>query len=353
MQISPKPKIVISWHGLPFYAARLIRSGIQSLDEPVAVIATFPKQNRDDLEAELGQSVYWLDSAKQYSWQDLGLEIPEIYFQSGWLSTAFNSLGHEVYQNKGSVICISDNLWEGSLKQWVSVLLFQLKYRSYFKAFWVPGEAGTRYCQKLGIRKNNIYRGMYGADPSIFLSGLPIQQRKKQFLFVGQLIKRKGIELLINSFEIFSKDFPEWTLLVVGDGPLYSKLDAKLNGDSTKIEKFQPARQIAAKMRESRFLILPSFQEHWGLVVHEASLSGCGLITSESVGSAPDLVTLNNGYIFRVNSVTSLHNALVKAATMNDFELNKILAENSIVSAKFGPHSWAKSFIQIIQDIRS
>ena len=352
MRVNSKPKIVISWHGLPFYAARLIRAGIQSLDEPVAVIATFPRQNRDDLEEELGQSVYWLDSAKRYSWIDLGLEIPEIYFQSGWLSTAFKSLGYEVHQNRGSVICLSDNLWEGGLKQWAGALLFQLKYRAYFTAFWVPGEAGTRYCQRLGISKHDIYCGMYGADPSVFLSGMPIQDRKKQFLFVGQLIERKGIELLINAFDIFSKNFPDWELLVIGDGPLYSKLDAKLD-NNVKVEKFQPARHIAARMRESRFLILPSLQEHWGLVVHEASLSGCGLIASESVGAAPDLVTLNNGYVFRSNSVSSLHNAMVKAATMNDFQLNNILAENSTVSAKFGPHAWAKSFSQIIHDIRS
>lgn len=349
MPFSSTPQIAVSWHGLPFYAARLIRAGIQSLNEPVAVIATFPKQNRDDLEEELGQSVYWIDSKKHYSWQDLALEIPEIYFQSGWLSKAFNSLGHEVQQGRGSVICLSDNIWEGGLKQWAGALLFRLKYKSNYKAFWVPGEAGTQYCQKLGINKSSVYRGMYGADPVIFASGLPIQQRKKQFLFVGQLIERKGIDLLINSFNIFSQDFPEWTLLIIGDGSLYFEP----NNNRIRFEKFQPARQIAVKMRESRFLILPSLQEHWGLVVHEASLSGCGLLVSESVGATPDLVTLNNGFVFQTNSVSSLHNAIVKAATMNDFELSKILTENKIASAKFGPHSWSKSFVQIIHDIRS
>ena len=274
--MSEQPRIAIAWNGLPFYAARLIRAGIEQLGKPVTVIGSQPAVPITGMEAALGQKIYWLNTAKSCSWSDLQVPVPEIFFQTGWAYPGFNSLGREVRQHGGKVVSMVDNCWKNNSRQWLGAVIFRLNYQPWFDAVWVPGRSGFQLCRFFGMSENRIYQGMYGADPDVFTSGSPLSERNKQFLFVGQLIERKGVKLLVEAFQRFREQFPDWTLKVIGSGPLASFLDCP----GITVQGFQQPPVVAQIMRQSRFLILPSYEEHWGLVVHEAALSGCGLIVS-------------------------------------------------------------------------
>lgn len=337
-------RIAISWHGLPPYAARLIRTGVQSLGESVHIIASKPPALVDEVEQTLGQPVHWIDTAKTCSWSDLGLSTPEIFFQAGWLSKAFRNLGREVHQNGGRVVCLSDNSWKNYPRQWLGAIVFRMRHRPIFHAIWVPGHSGISLCRFFGMSRDRIYQGMYGADPEIFSSGVPLAEREKKFIFVGQLIERKGIDILVEAFSEFHKRHSDWSLHIIGSGPLAHLL----NVPGIKVEGFQLPKYVANIMRQSRFLILPSKEEHWGLVVHEAALSGCGLIVSRSVGASFDLVSNANGIIVTTGSVKSLYQALVKSASLTQAELNQIFSESQRVASKFGPHAWAETLSKIV-----
>ncbi|GAB4225017.1 MAG: hypothetical protein Kow0049_01980 [Stanieria sp.] len=349
-QLQKRSRIAISWSRLPPYAARLIRAGIQNLGEPVEIIASRPVALINEVESIIGQPINWVDSNQTISWSDLEMDIPEIFFQAGWLSKAFKNLGKEVDRNGGQVVCFSDNSWKNTPRQWLGALAFRIRYLQYFDAMWVPGHSGMGLLEFYGMPKHKIYQGMYGADPEVFFSQASLENREKKFVFVGQLIERKGINLLITAFSKFHLQHPEWKLHVIGQGALMDRL---LNVPGIEVEGFKPPSYVADVLRESRFLILPSYEEHWGLVVHEAALCGCGLIVSDAVGASWDLIGDRNGIVFKSNSSNSLYQGLVRAASFSETELELISSQSKAKASKFGPEKWSKTFAQIITDART
>jgi glycosyltransferase involved in cell wall biosynthesis len=341
-------RIAISWSRLPPYAARLIRSGVQSLDEPVQIIASKPPFLTDEVEQLIDRPIIWIDPNETCSWSDLGIQPPEIFFQAGWLSKAFKNLGKEVRQHGGRIVCFSDNSWKNTPRQWLGAIAFRMSHRQCFDAVWVPGYSGFQLIRFFGMPENRIYQGMYGADPEVFSPGISLAAREKKFVFVGQLIERKGVDLLVKVFSQFHKRYPDWQLHVIGSGPLSHLFDAP----GITVEGFQPPDRVASILRGSRFLILPSYEEHWGLVVHEAALSGCGLIVSKAVGASFDLVSEGNGSVFDANSCRSLYQSLEKAASLGEAELNSIFSQSQEKASKFSPRTWAETFKKIVTDFR-
>ncbi|MEL6930589.1 MAG: glycosyltransferase [Cyanobacteria bacterium J06600_6] len=343
-------KIAISWSRLPPYAAKLIAKAINISNQPVTIISSKPAALQAEVEQCVSQPIVWVDINQDISWSDLKMDVPQIFFQSGWFSTTFTGLGSEVKRNGGKVICITDNCWKNTLRQWIGALVFRLRYRNCFDAVWVPGKSGTQLMRFYGMPKNKIYQGLYSSDPQVFYSQKSIDKRGKKFIFVGQLIERKGIRLLIRAFSKFTQNYPEWKLHVIGNGVLVDEL---LEAPNIVYEGFKAPKDVAKSLRNSRFLILPSYEEHWGLVVHEAALSGCGLITSDTVGSYIDLVDENNGIVFKNNSVDSLYKAMMDAASFEDEKLQLVQTASQSKASEYSPFKWAETFIQIVSEFDS
>ena len=349
--MSKKIRIAIAWNGLPLYAARLIKEGIQRVQEPVSIIASQPNVPILGMEDFLGQKVTWIDSNEKINWDTLNLDIPDIFFHTGWAYPAFNSLGDEVRKKGGSVVSMVDNCWQNSPRQWIGALVFRLVYRRWFDAIWVPGRSANQLCRFLGMPQKRIYQGMYGADPKLFSPETPLYQRKKQFIFVGQFIQRKGVDILIKAFQKFKLEFPDWNLKVFGCGPLNYLFQ---NQPGVISQGFQQPPQIAAEMSESRFLILPSREEHWGLVVHEATLAGCGVIASKEVGSVADLLFPPlNGFIVSNHSPDELYKVMKQSALLTDSQLENIQKKSLALSNLFGPKIWANEFSDILNTLEA
>lgn len=346
--MTPDAKIAIAWNELPFYAARLLRAGIEKLEEPVCVIGSKPTIPIQGMEEALGQPIHWINSNQPCSWSLLKIATPDIFIHAGWKYKGFNDLGQEVRQQGGQVVSMIDNCWKNSPKQWVGTIVFRTVYRRWFDAVWVPGRSGEKLCRFLGMPKDRIYQGLYGADSNIFSAGLPLSKREKKFLFVGQFIKRKGIDLLVQAFHKFHLEFPDWQLHVVGSGILSNLIE----GSGILKEEFKQPNDIAQLMKQSRFLILPSYEDHWPLVIHEATLSGCGIITNKNVGSVFDLISDQNGITFENHSVETLYKAMVKAATLKDIELDQFFYNSCDLASNFGTYKSAEYLSKIISNLR-
>ena len=346
--VNNKIKIAFSWNELPVYGARLLRAGIRELGLPVEIVATRPTIPILGMDEIVNQKIYWIDKTKVKSWDELGLEVPDIFFQAGWYIDSFINLGNEVKNKGGKVVLLSDNCWKNSIRQWIGALVYRIKYRKYFDAVWVPGKSGQTLMRFFGVKKENIFKGLYGSDPISFEIGPPLSQRKKYVLFVGQLIDRKGIPQLATVFSKFHNQFPDWQLIIFGDGPLRDLIHDK---PGIIVFPFAQPLQIAKSMREARFLVLPALEDHWPMVVNEASLSGCGLILSDRVGNISEFVGKENGYVYPVNSQNELLDAFVKITKLNDNVLDKISDESRNLGMKFTPHVWAEVFKKILTEI--
>ena len=342
-------RIAISWNELPCYAAHLMAAGIKSVDDPIQVISTRPTIPITGMEDILGQKVHWIDKDSISTWGQLGLDIPEIYFQAGiTYIPSLRRLGDQVRKSGGKVILLSDNCWKNSFRQWIGMIAFRVIYRKRFHAVWVPGASGIKLMRKLGVSTENLFTGLYGSNPTIFYPKEACLRRENKFIFVGQLIKRKGVDKLVAAFCRFYEKHPEYQLDVYGAGPLESTISG-IKG--VNLRSFSKPETIAEALKRSKFLILPSLEDHWPLIVSEAAMSGCGLILSDKIGNIPEFANEKNSFIFNATSGHALYESMLMAAKCSENAFNEISRESCRLGIKFTPSNWAINFKKIIHGI--
>ena len=148
-------------------------------------------------------------------------------------------------------------------------------------------------------------------------------------LFVGNLIKRKNVDSLLEAKKIAHSDY---YLVIVGDGPLSKKLKKKVDEENIRDVIFTGARKDVENIIPCcDFLILPSFSESFGLVLIEALACGKPVIGSD-VGGITEIINDDVGLFINPNKVSSIAKAIDKL--VNDTDLRSVLSLNARNRAK-------------------
>jgi glycosyltransferase involved in cell wall biosynthesis len=103
-------------------------------------------------------------------------------------------------------------------------------------------------------------------------------------------------------------------LLFAGDGSERGLLEARAAADPDRIRflGFRSQAELPALFDLADLFVLPSVSEPWGMVVNEAMNAGTGILTSDQVGCAADLVVPGeNGAIFPAGNVSALAESLL------------------------------------------
>lgn len=137
-------------------------------------------------------------------------------------------------------------------------------------------------------------------------------------LFVGNLIKRKNADSLLEAKKIANSDY---YLVIVGDGPLFKKLKEKVEDENIRDVIFTGSRDDVDKIIPScDVLVLPSFSESFGLVLIEALACGKPVIGS-NVGGITEIITDDVGLLVNPNKVSSIAGAIDKVINDDAFRL--------------------------------
>ena len=143
-------------------------------------------------------------------------------------------------------------------------------------------------------------------------------------LFVGNLIKRKNVDSLLEAKKIANSDY---YLVVVGDGPLFKKLKTKVKEENIPDVIFTGSRNDVEKIIPScDVLVLPSFSESFGLVLIEALACGKPVIGSD-VGGITEIITDEVGLLVNPNDISSIAHAIDRI--VNDNDLRQLLSSNA------------------------
>lgn len=150
----------------------------------------------------------------------------------------------------------------------------------------------------------------YGAAPEkCFLSYLTVDIQKyltkkdsyqaRQLIYVGSLIQRKGLDLLLPALAQTSEDI---RLVIVGEGqekPLLEQQIEKLNlTERVEFKGYVEGEALRRLYMESDAFILPTREDCFGLVLLEAMCASLPVISSKYADGARDLIEEGkNGYI--------------------------------------------------------
>jgi len=337
---------VIAWSGLSLYAARLLRPVVAA--HPVQVVASRARFPFAGLEEHLGAPVHWIDDTRPHTWAEVGLPVPRLFIHTGWNIPGFNSLAGAAARTGAWRVPMIDNNWQGTPRQWLGRLVYRVAMRRHFDRVIVPGRDGVRFLRRLGTPAQRVHVGMYGADPALFPPGLPGGSRPKTMLFVGQMIERKGLVELAAAWRASGAATRGWTLRCFGRGPLESLLQG-LPG--VTCGGFIQAEELSAELQRARVLVLPSRQEHWGVVVHEAALSGCALIVSSAAGAAADLLGPGNGLVVPPANAGGLQRALEQVFARPPEWFDAASTGSAGRATNFGPHRWLAMYEALGADL--
>ena len=281
---------------------------------------------------------------------------PDIVYISGWMDKNYLAAAEVLKKQQIPVVTGFDDIWYKTLRQKMASIAFALIKKKYFTHAWVAGPYQYEYAKRLGFKNNEIIFNLLSANSHLFVERInnpPVLNNKiKSFLFVGRLHEVKGLNLLLDAFEKVSQINDEWTLKIIGNGPLKEQLvqRTKLNPNIIMKDFMQP-EDLINEIANSDVFVLPSLFEPLGVVIHEFCIAGMALIVSDCCGAAPEFVIHGyNGFLFENKNVNSLESQMRKIMEMDPLELQK-MGQNSVkLSRRITPEISAASFMSVLSE---
>lgn len=119
-----------------------------------------------------------------------------------------------------------------------------------------------------------------------------VEGRERIALFVSALSERKGVDILLDSWQTVRAAVPDARLMIIGKGPLVDDVRRACAADPTmRLVIDPPRRTIHEALARARILVLPSrrtptWREQVGLPIVEGLAHGCTVVTTTETGLA-------------------------------------------------------------------
>ena len=156
----------------------------------------------------------------------------------------------------------------------------------------------------------------------------------KRVISCGRLTEQKNQKMLIEAFSRISKDFPEWTLDIYGEGPLKEKLLSlsKEKGLESRITLKGNVANFHEEIRDAELFVLSSDYEGLSNALLEAMMMGLPCISTDCAGSDEVIDNMENGILIPVGDTEALKDAMAKL--MSDRELSMKLGKAAAASSQ-------------------
>lgn len=218
---------------------------------------------------------------------------------NGTVSTAQRALTRRGLRQWLVMETVDDEGVVGMIKRWEYARQFRDKGHS-ITGVLATGHKTMGWIIERGMSAKRVYPFAY------FLSdvGLPEPRRQRRpgpfrFLFVGQFIPRKRLDLLIHTLRALMDR--EFELLVVGVGPQEKYL--RRLAESALPDRIcwlgrRSQAEVCRIMEQADCLVLPSRHDGWGAVISEAMMTGTPVICSDACGAAGAVQVSRVGGVF-------------------------------------------------------
>ena len=195
--------------------------------------------------------------------------------------------------------------------------------------FLIPSKFICDFFIKMGVEKNKIIYSPYGFKKE------RINFRKKEysagskitFGFLGRIIPAKGVHILIESFNMI-KNKRGAVLKIYGNHQGVKEYLDEISGENIFFMGGYHNNDLNNVLESIDVLIVPSiWYENSPLVIQEAFLKGIPVITSNIGGMAEFVKDGEDGFLFEVGNIDSLHQVMEKIidnpSILNELNVNR------------------------------
>ncbi len=270
---------------------------------------------------------------------------PDIVYVSGWGNKTYNALAKNYRKQGIPVICGLDNQWLGTIRQKAGTFIAKAWLQKQFSHVWIPGMYQYEFAKHLGFKNNQILTNLYVADTEMLLpKTISINRR---FIFLGRLVKHKGIDVLLNAFGELKHEFPASEMVLIGGGELKTKYQ-RMSG-LTHLSFVAPDK-LPEILTEGGIFVLPSRYEAWGVALHEAAAAGMPLISTHQCGAASHFIIHGyNGYKVNGGNVQELRQAMATMLNKSDEDLLQMAQRSRELAKTITQEMWCYQLLSVLK----
>lgn len=249
------------------------------------------------------------------------------------------------------------NIFSPTLLKWLRNYYLYYRHASFYKLN-CSGFASKDHALLKTYRRRSFKWGYFSDNTN--WGFVPRQwSEKKRIVWCSRFIGWKHPELAIELASLLKKQGYQFTLEMIGEGPLLEKTKRLCQElDVTDVVNFLgsiPNEEVLTCMRQSHVCLFTSDRnEGWGFVANEAMENGCVLVASDQIGATPFLIKEGvSGLSFVSGNVDSL-NQKVKLL-FDSLDLAQQISEHAYMTMK---NTWSaqhavRNLFQLINDLES
>lgn len=198
---------------------------------------------------------------------------------------------------------------KNELIKMVMSFLYRNAFRYSKRVFFQNNDDANDFV-KAGLLKKEVIVMVNGSGVNIKKYVVKDLPSRPSFLFIGRLIRDKGIGEYLDACRIIKKKYPEVRCLLVGPydtNPTAMKpKDLQEYMDDGTIEYFGEQTDVRPFIEQASIYVLPSYHEGTPKTVLEAMSMGRAVITSDAPGCRETVKDGVNGLLCEVKSVASV-----------------------------------------------
>ena len=160
-------------------------------------------------------------------------------------------------------------------------------------------------------------------------------EETKNVLFLGNVLKSKGVEELLQAWEKISEKYPDWTLIIAGfcEDEYKEYLIENYSQKNVIMTGLLDHDKAIEMLKKSAFLVLPSYTEGFPNVVIEAMMCSKAVVATD-VGAISDILGNDCGVVITPKNTNELYASM------------KTLIDNNSLREKMGQQGRKKALEQ-------
>lgn len=201
------------------------------------------------------------------------------------------------------------------------------------------------------LRKENTHKIRLIYYPVPILSPTSKDQLVLKLIFVGSLIRRKGVDLLPEIIAQIEKANIRYQFTIAGSGELDSLLQENLSSNKNVFLIGQKSNEeIIELFQENDALLFPTRSEGLPNVLVESMKAGCIPIVSDIESGIPDVVThKENGYLIKPDDIVGFVDAVLllhgNLGLRHKLKINAIKAANRMFDPYDNANAYYEAFV--------